>query len=295
MSAADELATIHSVVNSDLNPRGGRAAEVILTFDNLGEAADEELGNAVETMPHFSVVQALPRILSLLARAGLHATFFVEAINVDRYPDALARILEHGHELGCHAWRHESWHRLEREARHDVLSRSLAALRSCGAEVQGFRPPGGLLDKDDLAALREQGVRWVSPAGRRAGVLEDVASLPFTWGDIDAYFLAPELGSLREGDGHSGEPFSLEQFAEAVQTRIDAFLDFGDDTPLCLIFHPFLYTTEEHFATLARLLERLHRAQASGDAHVGPGRAVAERLRRRRDPATPDFDRSTWA
>jgi peptidoglycan/xylan/chitin deacetylase (PgdA/CDA1 family) len=273
----------------------GRAAHVILTFDNLGEAADEELGHSVRAGPHFSVVQALPRIVSLLDRAGLHATFFVEAINAGRYPDAIATILERGHELGCHAWRHESWHRLERQTRHDVLHRSLAALRACGAEVQGFRPPGGLMDKADLAALREQGVRWVSPAGRRAGVLEDVECLPFAWGDVDAYFLAAELGPLRQADGHSGEPFSSEQFAEAVHTRIDAFLASEDDTPLCLIFHPFLYTTQERFATLARVLDRLQRAQASGDAQVGPGRAIAEQLRRRRDLAPPDFDRSTWA
>jgi peptidoglycan/xylan/chitin deacetylase (PgdA/CDA1 family) len=293
------------VINSDGNPEQSQsfdalanpagAPDVILTFDNLGEAADEELGTRVEAPPHFSVVQALPRILSLLDRAELQATFFVEAINVSRYPDAIATILERGHELGCHAWRHESWHRLEREARQDVLRRSLAALRSHGAEVQGFRPPGGLIEQPDLAALREQGVRWVSPAGRRAGVLDDVVCLPFAWGDIDAYSLAPELAPLRRADGHSDEAFSSERFAETVQTRIDAFLACRDDTPLCLVFHPFLYTTEERFATLGRLLDRLQRAQASGDAQVGPGRAVAERLRDRSDLAPPEFDRSTWS
>jgi peptidoglycan/xylan/chitin deacetylase (PgdA/CDA1 family) len=272
-----------------------RAADVVLTFDNLGEAADEELGTRVEAAPHFSVVRALPRILSLLDHAELQATFFVEAINIGRYPDAIATILERGHELGCHAWRHESWHRLKREERRDVLRRSLAALRSSGAEVQGFRPPGGLIAEPDLATLREQGVRWVSPAGSRAGVLDGVACLPFVWGDIDAYSLAPELARLRHADGHSGEPFSSQQFAEAIEARVDAFLDYRDDTPLCLVFHPFLYTSEERFATLARLLDRLNRAHASGKARVGPGRAVAERLRDRRDLAPPEFDRSTWS
>ena len=126
-------------------------------------------------------------------------------------------------------------------------------------------------------------------------MLKDVVCLPFVWGDIDAYSLAPELGPLRHADGHSGEPFSSQQFADAMQARIDAFLDYGDDTPLCLVFHPFLYTTEERFATLARLLDRLSRAHAWGKARVGPGRAVAERLRERRDLAPPEFDRSTWS
>jgi peptidoglycan/xylan/chitin deacetylase (PgdA/CDA1 family) len=272
-----------------------RSAEIVLTFDNLGEAADEELGLPVDALPHFSVVEALPRVLSLLDGVGLQATFFVEAINVSRYPDALAAIVEQDHELGCHAWRHESWHRLDTAARSDVLRRSLAALRSCAVEVQGFRPPGGLLEEADFGVLGEEGIRWASPSGRRAGVRKDLVCLPFAWRDIDAYFFAPVLAPLRQADRDSGEPLSSAQFAEAVQGRIDASLRSEGDEPLCLIFHPFLYTTQERFATLARVLDRLQRAQASGDAQVGPGRAIAEQLRRRRDLAPPDFDRSTWA
>jgi hypothetical protein len=269
--------------------------EVILTFDNLGEAADEELGLPVGAWPHFSVAEALPRILSLLDGAGLQATFFVEAINVSRYPDAVTAIVQRGHELGCHAWRHESWHRLATEARGDVLHRSLAALRSGGAEAQGFRPPGGLLEEADFTVLGKEGVRWVSPAGRRAGVREDVVCLPFAWRDIDAYFFAPVLAPLRQADGRSGEPLSSVQFVDAVQGRIEHSLRSGGDEPLCLVFHPFLYTTEERFEVLAGLLDRLALLLASGDAHVGPGRAAAERLRGCGDLAPPLLDRATWA
>jgi hypothetical protein len=290
VGAKGMTSTVASAVSLD-----ALTTEVVLTFDNLGEAADEELGLPVDALPHFSVVEALPRILSLLDGAGLQATFFVEAINVSRYPDAVAAIVDRGHELGCHAWRHESWHRLATEARRDVLRRSLAALRSCGAEVRGFRPPGGLLEEVDFAALREEGVRWVSPAGRQAGVREDVVCLPFAWRDIDAYFFVPVLAPLRQADGRSGAPLSSAQFAKAVQSRIDASLRSGGDEPLCLVFHPFLYTTEERFEVLAGLLDRLQRLRVSGDTHVGTGRAAAERLRGRRGIPPPIFDRSTWA
>jgi peptidoglycan/xylan/chitin deacetylase (PgdA/CDA1 family) len=276
-------------------PPRARRTEVVLTFDNLGEAADEELGLPVGEPPHFTVVEVLPRILSLLDSAGLRATFFVEAINVSRYPEAVAAILGRGHELGCHAWRHESWHRLTADARSDVLRRSLAALRSTGAEGSGFRPPGGLLEEADFAAVRREGVRWVSPAGRRAGVRDDVVCLPFAWHDIDAYFLASVLAPLRKADGLSGDPLSSAEFAHAVQTRIDEAVRAGDGEPLCLVFHPFLYTTEERLEMLAGLLERLRRLRMSGDAHVGTGAAGAERLRSRRGLAPPIFDRSTWA
>jgi hypothetical protein len=276
-------------------PSRARRTEVVLTFDNLGEAADEELGLPVGEPPHFTVVEVLPRILSLLDGAGLRATFFVEAINVSRYPDALAAILARGHEVGCHAWHHESWHRLTPEVRTDVLRRSLAALRSTGAEGCGFRPPGGLLEEADFAALRDEGIRWVSPAGRRAGRREDVVCLPFAWHDIDAYFLASVLAPLRQADGRSGEPLSSAEFAQGVRSRIDESVRAGDGEPLCLVFHPFLYTTEERFEVLAGLLDRLQRLRRSGDAHVGSGCAAAERLRGGRGLPAPIFDRSTWA
>jgi hypothetical protein len=66
-----------------------------VTFDNLGEAADlEPLGR------HSSVRRMLPPILGMLDELGLRATFFVEGLNAELYPEALL-------ELGYHGWRHE--------------------------------------------------------------------------------------------------------------------------------------------------------------------------------------------
>ena len=66
--------------------------EVVLTFDNLGEASELERGTWPPDEPlgrHPSVLTALPRLLSELDVLGLRATFFVEAINCELYPDAL--------------------------------------------------------------------------------------------------------------------------------------------------------------------------------------------------------------
>jgi peptidoglycan/xylan/chitin deacetylase (PgdA/CDA1 family) len=61
---------------------------VAVTFDNLGEAAELERGQWPEGEPlgrHFSVCEALPRLLEALREAGLHATFFVEGLNAERW------------------------------------------------------------------------------------------------------------------------------------------------------------------------------------------------------------------
>jgi hypothetical protein len=49
-------------------------ATVSVTFDNLGEAAELERGTWPEGRPlgeHFSVREALPRVVELLARSGI--------------------------------------------------------------------------------------------------------------------------------------------------------------------------------------------------------------------------------
>ena len=112
--------------------------KVAVTFDNLGEASKIEQGAWPADRPrgrHPSVVRALPRALALLDDVGVLATFFVEGINAELYPNALGSILDRGHELACHAWCHEDWGALEPA----VLTRATQVLRALGP-VEGFRP-----------------------------------------------------------------------------------------------------------------------------------------------------------
>ena len=46
-------------------------------------------------------------LLDLLARTGTRATFFILGPLVDRYPEAIKRIADEGHEIGCHGWSHD--------------------------------------------------------------------------------------------------------------------------------------------------------------------------------------------
>ena len=72
---------------------------VVLTFDNLGEAADLERGGEPRG-DHPSVTVVLPRLLDALDEHRLRVTFFVEGVNTDLYPDAVREIARRGHELG---------------------------------------------------------------------------------------------------------------------------------------------------------------------------------------------------
>src|SRR6185295_4909276 len=47
-----------------------------------------------------------PQVLDVLARYGVHATFFVVGREVDRLPDLTRRVVADGHALGNHTWDH---------------------------------------------------------------------------------------------------------------------------------------------------------------------------------------------
>jgi peptidoglycan/xylan/chitin deacetylase (PgdA/CDA1 family) len=220
-----------------------------LTFDNLGEAADLERGLPPAEPPP-SVVEVLPWLLDALEERGLRATFFVEGINAELHPDALHAIAARGHEIGCHAWRHERWDSLSPEEETAVLERALTALRGLGLEVRGFRPPGGELNAGTLALLRAHGIDWCSPHGERAEVRDGLRILPFRWSLVDAFYRLDHFADLRTAHG---EPAASLGSAETA-TRLEAELG-RVTTPTCLVLHPFLGVGEEGAAALRRILD----------------------------------------
>jgi peptidoglycan/xylan/chitin deacetylase (PgdA/CDA1 family) len=213
-------------------------ASVSLTFDNLGEVTALERGEWPAGAPlgrHWSVTTALPRILAALAEAGVEATFFVEGLNAELYPDTLRELAAAGHEVGLHGWRHEPWAELDPGRERELLERGVLALDRLGLRPVSFRPPGGDLTPASLGLLRELGFEYVSPAGEEVLSKDGITVIPFRWELVDAWYYLPTF------DGPP-EPSALRA---AVMDALD-----GDAGPVTLIFHPFLLDTDERFEVL---------------------------------------------
>jgi peptidoglycan/xylan/chitin deacetylase (PgdA/CDA1 family) len=253
----------------------GRA--LLLSFDNLGEAADLERAPEPEPEPsgdHPSVTEALPRLLERLAALELRATFFVEAINAELYPEALRDIAAAGHEVGMHGWRHERWDALTGAEEVELLERGLHALRGLGLEVEGFRPPGGALGPRSAGALAARGIHWCSPEGTYSRRANGLACLPFRWQLVDAYHRMESFAERRVRLGDGARAASPREAADALLEALDA----PADGPLVVILHPFLMLRPSEIAESDRVLARLAELAAQGRRWIAPGREIAGAL-----------------
>ena len=267
---------VSSSVPSIWGPNGSAAA-VSITFDNLGEAVELERGMWPETRAlgqHPSVVKVLPAILKMLDELALSATFFIEGLNVEMYPTALMSIVEAGHEIGYHAWRHEEWQHLSHEEERQILEHGLRALSTLKIKPYGFRPPGGALTDSSVKILSNLGFTYCSPAGSMVAISDGgLVSLPFEWSIVDAYAYLPRFSRLREKFGDSSEPLSPAQFQARLRSELKKAVQ--ERRYVTLLFHPFVEEKEEYFQVMRSTLEELRSLVNDGTVWCAPCHEVA--------------------
>jgi peptidoglycan/xylan/chitin deacetylase (PgdA/CDA1 family) len=247
-----------------------RSRAIVLSFDNLGEASELERGSSDTCGPHPSVTVAVPRLLDELDALGLVATFFIEGLNCETYPQALSEIAARGHELGVHGWRHEPWARLEPARERELLVRTDQAFSSLGLQTPAFRPLGGQPTASTETLLRELGYRWWSPLGDTVVRRDGLAVIPFDWELVDAYHLMEHFGNLRVRRGGSHEPLGQQLVAERLCSELAH--ETGVQT---VILHPFLMLDDSWWEGARQVLGLIAELGHKGRAWTVPGGELA--------------------
>lgn len=106
------------------------------------------------------------RILGLLAKAEVHATFFTLGWIAERYPQVVRDIVAGGHELASHGYGHLRASDQTRAEFRDDITRSKTILEDLGGQpVLGYRAPSFSIGSANLWALdvlQEAGYRYSS-------------------------------------------------------------------------------------------------------------------------------------
>ena len=190
--------------------REGARCAVALSFDSDHET--NELRDGGKSIGRLCWGQygnrvGVPRILKVLERYDVRASFYVPAVTALLHPDEQRRVAAAGHEIGIHGWIHELNSALPYEVERDLLMRSADALeRIAGVRPVGLRTPSWDFSPHTLRIEKEMGLLYDSSLmadedcyellldGEPTGVIE----LPVEWVRDDAvYFMMHRFQSLR--------------------------------------------------------------------------------------------------
>lgn len=104
------------------------------------------------------------KILEILAKHNVHATFFMTGGWVDSYPEDVKAILAGGHDLGNHSENHKNMSQISNDDKEQELMKVHEKVKSLtGYEMFLFRPPYGDYDNDVIKTATKCGyypIQW---------------------------------------------------------------------------------------------------------------------------------------
>ena len=143
-------------------------ARVCLTFDFDALSPwvvtrRDQVPPSVASRGEYGALVGAPRVLDLLDRYGIKATWFVPGHTIDTFPAPVQRVADAGHEVAHHGYCHESPTRLSPEAERTVLEMVIACVkRVTGRAPTGYRAPAGDFSARTMPLLLEYGFSYDS-------------------------------------------------------------------------------------------------------------------------------------
>ncbi len=243
---------------------GNNRVAVALSFDvdNASMALSQgNLDYEVLSRGEYGAVDGLPRILRMLDRQQVPASFFIPAVSAALHPQMVPSILEKKvHEIGIHGWIHERLPTLNNEAEEQrLLDQSLELLtRQMGKRPVGYRAPSWKFSKFTMAQIQKAGFLYDSSLMASDDAYEilmnkkgtGVIELPIERIVDDAPYFGASDGSMP----------SPEHVLEVFRSEFDVAWD--ERGLYVLTMHPHIMGHRSRVAVLERLI--VHMKQKGG-------------------------------
>lgn len=180
---------------------------------------------------------AVQRLLRLLDKHQIKATWCIPGNSVETFPQAVRDVAAAGHELAHHGYQHENPAIVDRERERAVLQRGLDAFdRVVGSRPRGYRSPYWDVSTNTLDLLEELGFAWDSslmgndlhpyrprPVYRPSTVMHgdhEIGDAPFEFGDPSSILEIPVSWYL--------DDFPAQEYVIGAQEGMTAVADIED-------------------------------------------------------------------
>ena len=110
--------------------------------------------------------QPMDRILDLLDRHNVKATFFILGWVAERHPRLVVQIANAGHQMGCHSYAHQLVYDLTPSQFRKDTKRAIQVIEghACGINGPGCIGPRGLFDHHNVdVGVGDPGGMWIYP------------------------------------------------------------------------------------------------------------------------------------
>lgn len=150
-------------------PEGKRCA-VAFSIDFDGESPyywrnRNENSSAIGELEQraFGPREGIYRILDMLSRLDIRASFFIPGITAEKYPEAVEAIAKAGHEIGLHGYLHERVDLLNSiELEQCIVQGKQAIERIIGPREMGFRSPSWEMTEEMFDMLKKHRIKYDS-------------------------------------------------------------------------------------------------------------------------------------
>jgi peptidoglycan/xylan/chitin deacetylase (PgdA/CDA1 family) len=202
----------------------GRRLAVALTFDTQADVdsaivnyqtclwpTSGKINYCDLTMRQYDVIEGVPRVLRILKKYDVRASFPTCGMTADWYPDNIRRIKDAGHEIAVHGYHHVMLHELSDTQEHAEIERATEAIAKLTREQpKGFRSPVYSTTESTLDILRELGYQWHSDfhdCGFPYVLNKDgkrIVEIPAGFDDWEMYLIyvpgSPQMGGIPHGN-----------------------------------------------------------------------------------------------